>query len=413
MRGLRGSIYILIMGASLCYAAPACALAPGTTIATADMNDDGIPDLVVISPQDCTVDVITVDADGNFTLLTPQIFSDITQMSSIAIADVNGDGIPDVIITDASGSAAGVRILSNDGHGGLTADVGYASEPTSGSGPASVTVADINGDGFPDLITANGSDGTVSVLLNNRDGTFAAPVSYPAGTYAVTVAVADLNGDGLPDLAVTDAGTNSVQVLLNDGQGGFGAALPQGVGAHPVALVLNDLNGDGKTDIVVADRDDNTVAVLLGNGDGSFGAATFIKTGAQPGWVDASDLSGDGRPDLVTANYSDGSVSVFANTGHGEFVATQRVFPAYGSYDTVIMDVAGKRQLVSANVPAGAVVVTPASVDTQVKGVTPPVSTTHKIQGAHDPQSSSGSGPLDLFSLVLLCVLGLARRLTR
>ncbi len=413
MRGLRGSIYILMLGASLCYAAPACALAPGATIATADMNGDGIPDLVVISPQDCTVDVITVDAQGNFTLLAPQIFSDITQMSSIAVADVNGDGIPDVIITDASSSAGGVRILLNDGHGGLAAEVSYASEPASGSGPASVTVADINGDGLPDLITANGSDGTVSVLLNNGDGTFATPVSYPAGTYAVTVAVADLNGDGLPDLAVTDAGSNSVQVLLNDGQGGFGAPLPQGVGAHPVALVLDDLNGDGKTDIVVADRDDNTIGVLLGNGDGSFEPAVFIKTGAQPSWIDARDLSGDGRPDLVTANYSDGSVSVFANTGDAVFVPSQRVFPAYGSYDTVIMDVAGKPQLVSANVPAGTVVVTPASVNPQGKGGTPPVSTTHKIQGAHDPQSSSGSGSLDLFSLALLGVLGLARRLTR
>ncbi|MFI4967078.1 MAG: FG-GAP repeat domain-containing protein [Gammaproteobacteria bacterium] len=425
MRGLQGSIYILILGASLCYAAPACALAPGATIATADMDGDGIPDLVVLSPADCTVNVVTVDADGNFTLLPPQSFEDITDMSSIAVADVNGDGIPDVIISDESGSAGGVRVLLNDGHGDLAADVSYASETGSGSGPASVTITDINGDGFPDIITANASDGSVSILLNNGDATFAAPVSYLAGTYAVTVAVADLNGDGLPDLVVTDAGTNSVQVLLNDGHGGFGAPLSQSVGAHPVALVLDDIDGDGKPDVLVADRDDNTVGILLGNGDGSFKPAVFIHTGAQPGWLAAQDLDGDGRPDLVTDNYSDGSVSVFTNTGRGEFGTSQRVYPAYGSYDTVVMDIASKPQLVSANVAAGVVVVTPTARGVKQgggnntngtgnsDGSNPPPSTTHPIKGAQNPQSSSGSGAFDLLSLLLLGLLGLSRRLSR
>jgi hypothetical protein len=404
-----------MLGVSLCYAAPACALAPGATIATADMDGDGIPDLVVLSPDDCTVNVVTVDAEGDFTLLPPQNFDDITEMSSIAVADVNGDGIPDVIISDQSSSAAGVRVLLNDGHGNLAADLSYASEAAIGSGPASVTITDINGDGFPDIIAANGSDGSVSILLNNGDGTFAAPVSYSAGTYAVTAAAADLNGDGQPDLAVTDAGTNSVQVLLNDGHGGFGAPLSQSVGAHPVALVLTDIDGDGKIDVLVADRDDNTVGILLGHGDGSFKSAVFIHTGAQPGWLAAQDLTGDGRPDLVTDNYSDGSVSLFTNAGRGKFEAGQQVYPAYGSYDTLVMDIASKPQLVSANMAAGVVVMTPTlrGVNTAGNSSNDPPGTVHRIKGAQDPQSSSGSGTFDLFSLLLLGVLGRSRRLSR
>jgi len=406
----RGYHSALLMGALLlCSAAPAYALAPGSTIATGDMNGDGIPDIVALEPDASRVDIVTVDVQGGFTLASPQVFTDIRAMTSLAVADVNGDGILDVIISDGSGSAAGVRVLFNDGHGTLAADVSYPTEAISGSGPASVTAADLNGDGLPDLITANGRDGTVSVLLNNGDGTFAAPVSYPAGTYSVTVAVADVNGDGLPDLVVVDAGGDSVQVLLNDGQGGFAAPLPQGVGAHPVALTLSDINGDGKIDVVVADRDDNTAGILLGRGDGSFAPALFIRTGAQPGWLAAQDLNGDGKPDLVTDNYSDGSISVFANAGGG-LVAAQTVFPAYGSYDTVVMSIGGTPQLVSTNVPAGTVVVT-AVTDAVHSGGGPVKSTVHHISGAHDPQSSSGGGALDALSLLLLGVLGLRRRL--
>ena len=413
MSRVPGTLLTLLLGVSLCYAAPVLALGPGVTIATADMNGDGIPDLVTISTDDSTVDVVTVDSQGDFTLLPPQTFADITQMSSIAVADVNGDGIPDVIISNGSGSAAGVRVLFNDGHGNLAADVSYPTETSAGLGPVSVIAADINGDGKPDLVTANGNNGTVSILINNGDGTFAAPVSYAAGTDPVAVAVGDVNGDGFPDLVVADSAGNSVQVLLNNGNGTFAAPVAIQDGTDPVAVILADLTGDGILDIVVADQGDDKLAILSGNGDGTFGVPVFYNTGAEPGWIAAQDLSGDGRLDLVTANYSDGSVSIFANTGGGNFVSTQRVYPAYGSYDTVIMTVAGKPQLISANVPAGAVVVTRASVSTKSSGGPPPTSVTHKIQGVQDPQSSSGSGTFGFLSLFLLGIAALRRRASR
>lgn len=409
----RGTFIALIAGAALCAAAPAFALGPGATIATGDMDGDGIPDIVTLEPDVSQVDIVTVDAEGNFTLAPVQSFTDIPAMTSIAIADVNGDGSNDVIISDGSGSAAGVRVLFNDGHGNLSADISYPSEATAGNGPVSVTAADVNGDGFPDLITANGSDGTVSVLINNGDGTFAAPLSYPAGADPVAVAVADLNGDGFPDLAVADASGNSVQVLLNNGDGTFSAPLTMSVGANPVAVTLSDLDGDGKLDVVVVDQADDTAGILHGNGDGSFAPAVFIHTGAQPGWLTAQDLNGDGRPDLVTANYSDGSVSVFTNAGAGSFTPEQTVFPAYGSYDTVVMSIGGAPQLVSTNVPAGTVVVTPAKSPAS-SGGTPAKGVVHHITGARDPQSSSGGGgDLSLFSLVLLGMATLRRRFAR
>ena len=411
MQRISGITSALVLGAASCYAAPASAVGPGVTIATADMNGDGIPDLVTLSTDDSTVNVVTVDPKGDFILLSPQSFTDIPQMSSVAIVDVNGDGIPDVVISDGSGSAAGVRVLLNDGHGKLAADASYPSETSPGAGPVSVIAADVNGDGKPDLVTANAGDGTVSVLVNNGDGSFAPPVSYAAGSDPVAVAVGDLNGDGFPDLAVADSAGNSVQVLLNNGDGTLASPVAIADGTGPVAVVLADVNGDGHLDIVVADGGDSKVAVLTGAGDGTFATPVFYDTGSNPGWVAAHDLSGDGRLDLVTANYSDGSVSVFANTVGGNFVPTLQVFPAYGSYDTVIMDVAGKPQLISANVQAGAVVVTRASVSTKSSGGSPPPSVTHKIQGAQNPQSSSGGGAYSVLSLLLLGIAALRRSL--
>lgn len=412
----RGRIYALLSGTLLlCSAAPAFALAPGATIATGDMNGDGIPDIVTLEPNLSQVDIVTVDAKGDFNLAPSQGFLDISDMTSIALADLNGDGINDVIVSDGSGAATGVRVLFNHGHGTLAADLTYPSETGSGGGPASVTAADLDGDGFPDLVTANGADGTVSVLLNHGDGTFAAPASFPAGTYPVTVAVADVDDDGLPDLLVADAGGDSVQVLINDGQGGFVALRPKAAGAHPVALTLSDFDGDGKIDVVVVNRDDNTAGILFGHGDGSFAPAIFLSTGSQPGWVAALDLNADGWPDLITANYRDGSVSVFTNGSGNSFVAAQPVFPAYGSYDTVVMSIGGEPQLVSTNVPAGTVVVTPAEDVMQGGSSGSPVKgTVHHINGARDPQSSAGGGgDLDLLGLTLLSIAALRRRFTR
>lgn len=400
----------LLAGALLAHAAPAAAVGIGVTIASGDINRDGFEDVVALEPDTSRLDLLMADGQGGFSLTT-QDYPDIGAMSSVALADVDGDGWLDVIISDQADGAAGVRVLHNQQDGSFAADVSYPTRTDAGPGPVSVTAADVNGDGFQDLITANGASGTLSVLINDGDGTFAAPVVYDAGTQPTSVTVADMNGDSFPDLVVTDTAGDSVLILLNDGSGGFAAPLVQPVGAGPVAVSVTDVDGDGHADVLVANRDDNTAGVLLGLGDGSFVAPVFYPTGDQPGWIAAEDLDGDGRPDLVTDNYRDGSISLFPNQGSGGFGDPQQLFPDYGSYDTVVMDVGGKPALVSANVPAGVVVTTPGAA--AVKGGSggkPPKSTVHQIGGAHDPQSSTGGGMLDLFSLVLLAALGLFRR---
>ena len=267
---------------------------------------------------------------------------------SLAVADVNGDGKLDVLVTATLHTPpyGGVGVLLGQGDGTFPTAVQYGS---GGSTPTSIAVADVNGDGKPDLLVANGciSDtncdkGAVGVLLGNGDGTFQPAVAYNSGAWgAQSVAVADVNGDGKPDLVVANqcvtatVCTNGlIGVLLGNGDGTFRAALTYdsgGVDAYSVALA--DVNSDGKLDLLVGNfcstacdgsLIDGAVAVLLGNGDGTFHQAVVYDTGGF--WtlsVQVSDVNGDGKPDLVVENSGSNSAGVLLGNGDGTFQAAQ------------------------------------------------------------------------------------------
>jgi 6-phosphogluconolactonase (cycloisomerase 2 family) len=106
-----------------------------------------------------------------------------------------------------------------------------------------VAVGDFNGDGKPDLVTANYWSGNVSVLLGNGDGSFQAHVDYGAGSGPSSVAVRDFNGDAKPDLAVANYGSNNVSVLLGNGDGTFQAHVDYDAGSSPESVAVGDFNG--------------------------------------------------------------------------------------------------------------------------------------------------------------------------
>jgi len=181
-----------------------------------------------------------------------------------------------------------------------------------GTGPNSVAVGDLNGDGKLDLVIANGLSANVSVLLGNGNGTFQAPVNYDAGSSPSSVKVGDFNLDGKLDLAVTDAATVSVLVLRGNGNGTFQAAASYAVGENPRAVAVSDLNGDGKPDLAVANRVTQDVSVLYGNGDITFQTASSYIVGVDPLGLGTGDFNGDKKRDLAVANadlFGDSSAS--------------------------------------------------------------------------------------------------------
>jgi hypothetical protein len=135
----------------------------------------------------------------------------------VAAADVNGDGRPDLLVATANSVSV---LLNQTAPGAATPSFGPAVNFGAGSGPASVAAADVNGDGRPDLVVANQGSNTVSVLLNQTapgamPPSFAAAVSSAVGSGPVAVAAADVNGDGCPDLLAANSGANNASVLLN------------------------------------------------------------------------------------------------------------------------------------------------------------------------------------------------------
>jgi hypothetical protein len=349
------------------------------SVAMADLNGDGKANLVVANSGDNTVSVLlntTTPGATTPSFATPQTFATGTNPVAVTIVDLNGDGQPDLVVADDN-SAGTVSVLLNTTRVGA-ATLSFASHVdfAVGANPASLAIADLNGDGKPDLVVANNGSDNVSVLLNTTapgatTPTFAGHVDFATGMKPYAVAIADLNGDGKADLAVANGGSNSVSLLLNTTATGaiapsFAAKQDFTTGTKPVAVALGDLNGDGKPDLVVANAGDNTASVLLntttpGSATFSFTAKQDFQTGTSPQFVAIKDLNGDGKPDLVVANNGSDTLSVLLNTTvPGATVptfATQQTFATGGGPSSVAMtDINGDGEpdLVVADNAAGA-----------------------------------------------------------
>ena len=336
-----------------------------------DLNHDGKPDLVMANrctAGDCTNGNVAVllndDDNGTFraavTYSTGGFFAE-----SVAAGDFNGDGKADVVVVNQCVSLQDcthgvLGVLLGNGDGTLQAPV---LSPSGGASPKAVAVGDFNGDGKLDLALAqcsdsnacfDGSNGSVSVLLGNGDGTFQAAVSYSSGDrFATAVAVADFNADGKLDLAVANGNcsltpdgfdvsclTGSVGVLLGNGDGSFQAAVGySSVDDQAFSLVVGDFNGDGKLDLAVGNDNCNdlrgcfsgSVALLLGKGDGTFGSATTYATGdpwpvnqsvTRASAMAVADFNGDGKLDLALSNRN-----ILLGNGDGSFQAPQSYNP--------------------------------------------------------------------------------------
>jgi Bacterial Ig-like domain (group 3)/FG-GAP-like repeat len=347
----------------------------GDYVTVGDLNHDGYLDIV--TADECGsicpnggVSVLMGNGNGTF---QPAVLYDSGGISpgSIAIADVNGDGLPDVVVGNAcvtgeqncGGGGAGdgnVGVLFGNGDGTLQPVVVY---DAGGRNPSAIAIADINRDGTLDLIVANNDphnpDGRLGILLGNGDGTFKPVTKYnPGGCNYQTlgVAVADLNGDGNPDVVVANgmcAGyEGSVAVLLGNGDGTLKPASNYDSGAEvAIQVSVADLNSDGKPDLLVSNLFSNNakgngkVSVLLGNGDGTFQVARTYDTGEYATTsLAVGDLNGDGKLDVVASSECDvkcnkGGVSVLEGLGDGTFKVPIRFDPILSDGPIVVADV--------------------------------------------------------------------------
>jgi FG-GAP-like repeat len=303
----------------------------------ADFNRDGRPDLAVANGGATTGEIQPQRANGTFA--NPPIYLGVAGeiVLDTTSADFNRDGDVDMALSEIDPFSSGndqVVVFENDGSGAMTSVQTLPSGTDSHA--KSVVASDLNGDGAPDLMwTPEAFSGTykLAVSLNDGNGSFGAVTTYSLmsnGTGHVTTA--DVDGDGDQDaLVANDRGPNSVSVSLNNGDGTFQPDYAVQMGESQEMAVGVDLNGDGLVDLAAVDPkaggSGRAVLVAFGTGGGLFGPATTYTVGNGPREIAAGDFNRDGHPDLVTANeggddistFADESTSVLLNVGNGTF----------------------------------------------------------------------------------------------
>ena len=313
-------------------------------VAMADFNDDGKLDLVATNKADDTVSVLLAQAAGGFGTMTT--FGVGKKPLYVTTTDLNGDHHADIITTNLNGGS--VSVLLGHGDGSFDTQFERPTGDTATSGSYGVAVADINGDGQPDIAVSNYNDGTIGVLLNNGGGTFPSLNVIPdVGSLPAALALGDINGDSIPDIALALSGEKKVAILLGHddghgkGDGTFTSPLTFETGGAPTGVALANFNDDSHLDVVVSNRADNTVSVLLGNGDGTLQTHNTFAVGRQPFSIAATDVTGDGHPDIITANASGNTVSVLEGRGDGTFMRQNPFALGKRTYAVVVADVSG------------------------------------------------------------------------
>lgn len=305
------------------------------SVELSDLDGDGKSDILFVNFESGSGSVLVVrrntgifgviDVSSNFA--NPQEFVTGSTPFALAVGDLDGDGKQDVAVANYGGNSISVfRNTSTTGNISFAPKVDY---PTTGNGPTSIAIQDLDGDGKADIVTADQTSHWVSIFKNaSTTGTISfnrqAGLSTGTVTGPVSVKLGDLNGDDKPDLVVVGKSSNRVTIFRNTSTINtisFETPITNyTTGTSPYSVAIGDLDGDGKADLAVSNESSRTIS-LYKNTTSSAASITFVAQGAttalgsgKPSIVAMGDLDGDGKTDLAVSMFETQNVATYGNT---------------------------------------------------------------------------------------------------
>lgn len=294
------AIYLQKTGTWPVASRPSLGTANVGRILTADFNGDKRPDLMAYKGDAWRV--LLGDGTGGF-----EVYPQSGAGENVITGDFNGDGKPDLVAASRNAGALLVTVALGDGTGNFTRST--FTGPDSGDYPVPVA-GDLNKDGRTDLVVCSSGSTNTLRYLGNGDGTFGAPASFTRWDPVRGAVIADLNGDGNPDLATQD--DNFLSILLGDGAGGFAPLQvingpnTSSSGLPGTTLTCGDFNGDGLLDLASTDGDTNSFRWFAGR-SGDIPALPQVYTNPSGGAyfeISAADLNRDGVTDVMFNAFS-------------------------------------------------------------------------------------------------------------
>lgn len=280
------------------------------TAALADLDGDGDLDIVIGNDAPDEKLIYFNDGKGHFTLAST--FGDARWPTrNVTVVDLNRDGRPDIVVANRGGESPTANyVCLNDGHGYFPSCRALSTESAT-----TIAAGDINGDGVPDLVVPHRDGGQSNIFINDGKGGFAEKHPFgPAKTETRSIALGDLNGDGKLDIIIGDQAGGGAFIYFNQGGVKFSDPVPIGEKTDSVySIAIADLNGDGHADVVLGNQQ-APGAVLINDGTGR--RFTLVRFGDSKGTVYGlalGDVNGDGSPDIIAAR-SDAPSILYLNS---------------------------------------------------------------------------------------------------
>ena len=282
-----------------------------------DLDSDGDQDIVVHhDPMNRSYLQILRNA-GNAAFPDPQRVEMAEVTNSLRIADLDADGDLDLVASTNGAFEEEPSVFLNDGDGTFPVS-GQISLPGRHS---NLDLGDLNGDGIPDIVTANQYSDDFSVHIGVGDGTYAAPVTYGIGEEHIPfIALADLTNDGITDVIAMYTNLDRADIYPGLGNGFLGLPSSLPLPARPYRFAVGDIDLDGDLDMVISHYTDDLVSVHTNDGSGSLSQVGLIQPADQVWSVTLGDLDSDGDSDLILGSKAD-MLHIYSNDGSGSFVA--------------------------------------------------------------------------------------------